>query len=46
MNTLNRLLAVILIIVFMIVKWGLGLYGALDDTITWIKRRFERASGG
>jgi len=46
MSAVIRWLAIVVIIVIIIVKWGLGLYGALDDAIAWIKRRFEHASGG
>ena len=32
-------LAILLIIVLMIFKWRLGLYGILDKAIDWIRRK-------
>ena len=38
MNDMTDLLAFILIISLMIVKWRLGLYSIIDRAIAWIKR--------
>jgi len=35
-------LAILLVIVLMIAKWRLGLYGILDKAIDWIKGRRNR----
>ena len=39
MDNITIWLAIFLIIVLMVVKWRLGLYGILDKAIDWIRKK-------